>query len=94
MRTCFVAREWQVTLAVFASWQLNAGRRSTIARRTSDSISNRTGTIGAKRQLYERLASGQDRRNLIGHRRLQLGRTAGQSRRDLPDAFVRVVLGG
>jgi len=70
-----------------------AGRRSTINARTPDSISNRTGTIGAKRQLYERLASGQDRRNPLGRRRLQLGRTQGPSRRDLPDAFVRVVLG-
>jgi hypothetical protein len=62
--------------------------------RTADSSPNRTGTIGAKRQLYERLPGGQDRRNPVGHRRLRLGAIRDGSQWDLPRGFVRLVLGG
>jgi len=94
MRTCSVASARRELVAAIVQFQLYAGSALIIAWRWPDSSPNRTGTIGAKRQLYERLASGQDRRNLIRRRRLQLTGPRGESCRDLPDTFVRVVLGG
>jgi hypothetical protein len=78
MRTCFVVRAGRELDAAIDSLQLYAGSALIIAWRRSDSSPNRTGTIGAKRQLYERLPSGQDRRNPIGRRWLQLAGAWGQ----------------
>lgn len=94
MRACFVARARRELVAAIVQFQLYAGSALITAWRRPDSSPNRTGTIGAKRQLYERLASGQDRRNLIRRRWLQLAGPEAESSRDLPDTFVRVVLGG